>query len=336
MQVSVEEKCRQTRVASNPCFGRTPLCYQVPIHQWDEADRPREKLMRRGPSALSDAELIALIFGSGTHTKQGSISAVQLVQALLQAYGSLYALAQRDLRELTRVAGVGPAKAVQLVAAFEIGRRVEAQRPGRRIQVRTPADVAACYGPLLRDLKREVFKIVLLNTANYIIADYTISEGGGLPVSLSLVPSSSGLFSTMRPASSVCTTTRQVIQSPAPTTFALRASLLKPVACWVFPSTTTSSSPVPPIRRWLSGGSLNRDFIGRAHQACPPGTVPTHRIDEVVQVVRYVRRCSITQLNADFSQFPLVRHEMPGPRRIMAAVASGDRTNGEQPSLLKR
>lgn len=154
------------------------LRYQVPINQWDEADRPREKLMRRGPSVLSDAELIALIFGSGTRTKQGSISAVQLGQALLRAYGSLYALAQRDLKELTRVAGVGPAKAVQLVAAFEIGRRVEAQRPGRRIQVRTPADVVACYGPLLRDLKREVFQIVLLNTANYIIADYTISEGG--------------------------------------------------------------------------------------------------------------------------------------------------------------
>ncbi|WP_397546509.1 DNA repair protein RadC [Rhodothermus marinus] len=158
--------------------GEPLLRYQVPINQWDEADRPREKLMRRGPSALSDAELIALIFGSGTRTKQGSISAVQLGQALLRAYGSLYALAQRDLKELTRVAGVGPAKAVQLVAAFEIGRRVEAQRPGRRVQVRTPADVAACYGPLLRDLKREVFKIVLLNTANYIIADYTISEGG--------------------------------------------------------------------------------------------------------------------------------------------------------------
>ncbi|SHK70238.1 RadC family protein [Rhodothermus profundi] len=152
--------------------------YQVPINQWDEADRPREKLMRRGPSALSDAELIALIFGSGTRTKHGPISAVQLGQALLRAYGSLYALAQRDLRELTRVAGVGPAKAVQLVAAFEIGRRVEAQRPGQRIQVRTPDDVVACYGPLLRDLKREVFKVVLLNAANYIIADYTISEGG--------------------------------------------------------------------------------------------------------------------------------------------------------------
>jgi DNA repair protein RadC len=158
--------------------GEPLLRYQVPIRQWDEADRPREKLMRHGPSVLSDAELIALIFGSGTRTRAGAFSAVQLGQALLRAYGSLYGLAQRDLKELTRVAGIGPAKAVQLMAAFEIGRRVEAQRPGRRIQVRTPADVVACYGPLLRDLKREIFKVVLLNTANYIIADYTLSEGG--------------------------------------------------------------------------------------------------------------------------------------------------------------
>ena len=158
--------------------GESQLRYQVPIRQWDEADRPREKLMRHGPSVLSDAELIALIFGSGTRTRAGAFSAVQLGQALLRAYGSLYGLAQRDLKELTRVAGIGPAKAVQLMAAFEIGRRVEAQRPGRRIQVRTPADVVACYGPLLRDLKREIFKVVLLNTANYIIADYTLSEGG--------------------------------------------------------------------------------------------------------------------------------------------------------------
>ncbi|RMF54246.1 MAG: JAB domain-containing protein [Bacteroidetes bacterium] len=158
--------------------GEPEIRYQVPIHQWDASDRPREKLMRRGAEALTDAELIALIFGTGTRTKDGPLSAVQLGQALLRAYRSLYHLSRRDLKELMRVVGVGPAKAVQLVAAFEIGRRVESQRGGERVQVRTPADVAAVYGPLLRDLKREVFKIVLLNTANVIIGDETVSEGG--------------------------------------------------------------------------------------------------------------------------------------------------------------
>lgn len=152
--------------------------YHVPIHQWDEADRPREKLMKRGPAALSDAELIALIFGSGTRTKDGSLSAVQIGQALLRTYGSLYNTSKRALKELTRVVGIGPAKAVQLIATFEIGRRVESQRGGERVQVSSPEDVAAVYGPLMRDLKREIFKVVFLNTANVIIGDHTVSEGG--------------------------------------------------------------------------------------------------------------------------------------------------------------
>jgi DNA repair protein RadC len=153
--------------------------YHVPIREWAEDERPREKLMARGPAALSDAELIALIFGSGTVTKGGSLSAVQLGQALLRAYGSLGGLATRERQQLERVVGIGPAKAIQLLAAFEIGRRVEAQR-GRapRVQVTGPGDVAAAYGPRLRDLKREVFVVVFLNTANVITGDHTVSEGG--------------------------------------------------------------------------------------------------------------------------------------------------------------
>ena len=163
--------------ASEPAH-EPEIRYHVPINQWAEADRPREKLIKRGPAALSDAELIALIFGSGTRTKNGPLSAVQLGQALLRAYRSLYNTSKRELKELMRVIGIGPAKAVQLVAAFEIGRRVESQRGGERVQVASPEDVAAVYGPLMRDLKKEIFKVVLLNTANVIIGDYTVSEGG--------------------------------------------------------------------------------------------------------------------------------------------------------------
>ena len=153
--------------------------YHAPIRDWHEGDRPREKLLTRGAAALSDAELIALIFGSGTVTRRGPISTLGLGQALLRAYGSLHRLSQRDLRELTRVTGIGPAKAVQLVAAFEIGRRVEAGRAGSaHVQVTGPQDVAAAYGPLMRDLKQEVFKVVLLNTANIIVGDYDLSAGG--------------------------------------------------------------------------------------------------------------------------------------------------------------
>lgn len=152
--------------------------YNAPIHAWNKADRPREKALRDGVERLSDAELIALILGSGTHTKTGPLSAVELGRVLLRTYGSFPRLAGRDLKELTRLAGVGPAKAVRLLAAFEIGRRAASQPEGERVQVTSPEDVAAVYGPHLRGLKREVFKVVLLNTANVIIGDYTASEGG--------------------------------------------------------------------------------------------------------------------------------------------------------------
>ena len=150
----------------------------TPIHTWNEGDRPREKLLKHGVALLSDAELLALLFGTGTRTRKGAVSAVQLGQVIMRAHGSLRALSMRDVRTLMQVAGVGKAKAAQLVAAFEIGRRVESQQEERRIQVRSPEDVAAVYGPLMRDLNREIFKIVLLNTANVIMGDYTVSEGG--------------------------------------------------------------------------------------------------------------------------------------------------------------
>lgn len=153
--------------------------YQVPIREWDEAERPRERALSRGPAVLSDAELIGLIFRSGTRTKSGSVSAVQLGRTLLHTFGTLRDLSRRHVRELMRIAGVGPAKAVQLAAAFEIGRRVEAQQSGReKIQICSPDDVAAVYVPKLRDLPREVFDVVLLNTANIIIGDVRVSEGG--------------------------------------------------------------------------------------------------------------------------------------------------------------
>ena len=74
--------------------------------------------------------------------------------------------------------GVGPAKAAQLAAVFEIGRRVEAAPPEARVQVRSPADVAAAYGPRLRDLPREVFVVLHLNTANVVTAEFTLTTGG--------------------------------------------------------------------------------------------------------------------------------------------------------------
>jgi DNA repair protein RadC len=151
----------------------------VPLKRRAVADRPRERMLARGPAALSDAELIALLFGSGTRVGGRSISAVELAQALLRAHPSLAGLAQLDAARLARAArGIGPAKATQLAAAFELGRRVEAEAPAERPVMRAPADVAARYGPRLRDLKREVFVVVLLDTAGRVTGDFTVSEGG--------------------------------------------------------------------------------------------------------------------------------------------------------------
>ncbi|PSR02980.1 MAG: JAB domain-containing protein [Bacteroidetes bacterium QS_8_68_28] len=159
-----------------------PIAYHAPITEWDAEDRPREKLAKHGSQVLSDAELLALIIGSGTRTAEGPVSAVGLGKALGRAFGSLSELARREEGTLTRVRGVGPAKAAKLLAAFEIGRRVEAEHAAEgadeRIQVQSPEDVAAAYGPQMRGLKQEVFKIVLLNTANVVEGDYTVSEGG--------------------------------------------------------------------------------------------------------------------------------------------------------------
>jgi DNA repair protein RadC len=155
------------------------LRYRAPIHEWAPSDQPREKLLDHGAAVLSDAELLALLLGSGTQTSEGSLSAVELGRSLLQTYGSLYAVSQRKPKELTRIRGIGPAKAARLTAAFEGGRRAESQRAQEeRVQVTCPEDVADVYGPLMRDLDKEVFRVVHLNTANVIIGDYTVSEGG--------------------------------------------------------------------------------------------------------------------------------------------------------------
>ncbi|MEM1057434.1 MAG: DNA repair protein RadC [Bacteroidota bacterium] len=141
--------------------------------------QPREKLLANGPASLADAELIALIFGTGTRVGGRSLSAVELGQALLRAYGSLAKLARREAAQVAKATkGVGPAKAAQLAAAFEIGRRVEAAPPEERVQVRSPADVAAAYGPRLRDLPREVFVVLHLNTASVVMSEHTLTTGG--------------------------------------------------------------------------------------------------------------------------------------------------------------
>lgn len=150
----------------------------LPIHQWQEADRPREKALKQGIQILSDAELIALIFGTGTTTSEGKLSAIDLGRKLCSTFTSLDQVSKREVKELMHVKGIGKAKALQLAAAFEIGRRIESTVSEPKPSITAPSDVARIYMPKMRDLKKEEFWIVLLNTANRIIGDFKISEGG--------------------------------------------------------------------------------------------------------------------------------------------------------------
>lgn len=143
------------------------------LERWPATERPRERLYWHGPQALADAELLALQLGSGTRGR----SAVEVAREMLAAYGSLAELASREAVELARQPGVGPARAARLAAAFELTRRLRARTPGRRVVLSTPAAVHAAFAPLMEDLKREVFRVALLDAQNGLLRDRVVSEG---------------------------------------------------------------------------------------------------------------------------------------------------------------
>ncbi len=147
--------------------------YHAKIKEWPVDDRPREKLLLRGPAALSDAELLALIIGSGG----GKITAVDLAKRLISEHKTLGELSKLSVDELTRNRGLGKARSAEIVAAFEIGRRLSRSRDVERVQVNGPEEVAQYMMPHLAHLKREVFEVLLLNTSNIIQKQVRISEG---------------------------------------------------------------------------------------------------------------------------------------------------------------
>jgi DNA repair protein RadC len=149
------------------------MASQAPRPPWPASERPRERMYWNGPTALADAELLALQLGSGMRGK----NAVDVAREMLAAYGSLADVAGRDLAELARLPGVGRAKAARLVSAFELTRRLRARTPGARTLLSSPAEVYAAFGPLMEDLRREVFRVALLDAQNGLLRDIIVSEG---------------------------------------------------------------------------------------------------------------------------------------------------------------
>lgn len=152
----------------------TDLRATPPIKDWPDEDRPRERLFRFGPHSLSDAELIAIMLRTGDATS--GKNALEIARAVLEKFGGLRSLAGRESQELCTIQGIGPVKAAQLAAAIELGRRLEAPDI-ERVSFTSSVDVARYFTPRLRDLKKEVFIVLLLDARNRLIRPVTISEG---------------------------------------------------------------------------------------------------------------------------------------------------------------
>jgi DNA repair protein RadC len=143
------------------------------ITRWPKKERPRERLLQHGPHPLTEAELLGILLGKGTRKK----TAIDLARELLDQYESLQKLFSRSPSELMKIKGIGSAKAATLSAAFELVRRIQSQKNIATASFRRSSDVANHYIPLMRDLRKEVFKVLLLNRANRLIKEVTISEG---------------------------------------------------------------------------------------------------------------------------------------------------------------
>lgn len=145
------------------------------LKAWAEEDRPREKLMGKGRQVLSEAELIAILIGSGSRNE----TAVELSKRILSAVeNNLNELGKLGVNELTKFKGIGEAKAISIVAALELGRRRKETETVKREKITTSRDAYEAMKPKMIDLPHEEFWLVILNRANGIIKKELISRGG--------------------------------------------------------------------------------------------------------------------------------------------------------------
>ena len=148
---------------------------KITIKSWAEEDRPREKLTAQGRRSLSDAELLAILLGSGSINE----TAVELSKRILHSCSNdLNQLAKLGIVELSRFKGIGEAKAITIISALELGRRRKETISADLIQVSTSIDVYHAIASQFQDLNHEEFWILLLNRANRITSKHLVSKGG--------------------------------------------------------------------------------------------------------------------------------------------------------------
>lgn len=147
---------------------------KLPIPQWDDMDKPREKLLAKGRQALSDSELIAILLGSGNR----ELSAVELARKILNnCDNNLNSMARLSIEDLMKYKGIGEAKAISIVAALELGRRRRESDVIQRKKITSSADVFEVMHSVLENKPFEEFWILLLNQSNSIISREIISTG---------------------------------------------------------------------------------------------------------------------------------------------------------------
>jgi DNA repair protein RadC len=145
------------------------------IKDWAKDDRPREKLLSKNPSALSDSELLAILINKGIKNK----TAVDLAKEILyMGKNNLNELGKLSAREMMKIKGIGEAKAITLAASMELGRRIQASSSLEKLVIRDSSEIAGFLKATLKDHRQEVFGVVFLNRANKINHFEIISQGG--------------------------------------------------------------------------------------------------------------------------------------------------------------
>lgn len=145
------------------------------IKSWAEEDRPREKLLEKGRHVLTEAELIAILIGSGSRDE----TAVELSKRILASVGNnLNDLGKLNVNELIKFKGIGEAKAISVMAAMELGRRRKETEAIKKNKITTSKDVFDIMNPIMIDLPHEEFWLLILNRANLVIKKEMISRGG--------------------------------------------------------------------------------------------------------------------------------------------------------------
>ena len=147
----------------------------TPINQWAEDNRPREKFLLKGKSALSDSELLAILIGSGSRNE----SAVQLCQRILfSANNNLNQLGKLSIQQLTDYKGIGEAKAISIAAALELGRRRRAEDAILLDKITSSKTVFEIMQPIIGELPHEEFWVLYLNNSNKVLHKAQLSKGG--------------------------------------------------------------------------------------------------------------------------------------------------------------